>query len=138
MAYVNWQNYLNEVGINYFSLSVFKEDLSLLCYCNNSKWFSLYKESYLPTPPVQNHILKISEGLIIWDSDFFAQDIAFYIKKRNEITNSNAIWTLVTRKDDLKTAISFGSKYDALHMYHFITRNKQEISGFSSFVTGQF
>lgn len=120
--------FLEEVGINYFSSTTFDPKSNpIYSVCNNDQWLGVYKELFLPNPPVKKHILKQKDGIIWWDEDLYDLETSRYIKTRNEVCSTRIIGTFLIDHDKTKTAISFGSKYDQNHILRVVKNNRAEI-----------
>lgn len=132
-------DFLNEVGINYFSCTTFNEKQNpLFSTCNNDSWLSIYNQKFFPKPPVQDLILNQKKGLIWWDPALYDKSIANFLKLRDEVCETKIICTLVPRKGNKAAAISFGSKYNHSHVIRFLQNNNPFVQGLFNYYLDNF
>lgn len=118
-------SFLEEVGLDYFSLTVYdRHHLPLYSSCNNPQWIDVYKKKFLPKPPVQDYITSENKSLIVWGVHHFCEEIARYVHIRNEVCRLSSVCTFLARGHDHLCALSFGSTDDTSHIFRTFHHNK--------------
>lgn len=115
-------------GIDYFSLTLFRNKQTTLSYCNNNLWLEKYNKNYILSNgevPVQKYILESSSKVIVWDSCTIDGAAREYINDRNKIVGVTTNVSVLVKKKEELAVITLGTKKNISHLLNFIALNKE-------------
>lgn len=121
---------LQEQKIDYFSFSVLKKNTPIISYCNNKEWLDYYNEEYsiYKEPPVQKYITSSAMKLLLWDLSALSSETRKYLHSRNDVVGVGSNATIICRRGEFLTAVTFGTKYDKNLLLRFLNENVECLS----------
>jgi hypothetical protein len=116
---------LSENKINYFSLTLFKDNKPIVSHCNHTDWLHFYRENYdlERPPPVQKYIFCSKLRALTWGFAEIDKESRIFVKKRNDVVEASKYMTLLSRKNQYLTAITLGTKLNEAHLINFLNED---------------
>ena len=116
---------LSENKIDYFSLTLFKDNQPIISHCNHAEWLHFYREHYdvERPPPVQKYIFCSKLRVLTWSFSEIDKEARIFVKKRNDVVDTSEYVTLLSRKKQYLTAITLGTKLNNSHLINFLNED---------------